>query len=540
MVTSTIIPNDEALKLIYLVPQLGEYALVPDGAIVNIGGVKGPNFTVGGKPLLFADGTSTDGSSNNFLRPDFQGVYINSVGEAFIDFTSGKDFVLQAVNNKQFRFDADTGEVTITGDLTVLGETTTVINASVETDRVAIHQTAGTYIPFIMEPVGGVTPTVNVVDIKVARSGASVFTIGPTGVTYIQSLTTGLINGIDLTALAADLNEHLDAEGIKHSAEQISVDDSELDPITGSNVQEALQSIAQVINTLTSTSVGGDVRGYEHTQLVASSTWVISHNQSTKRVHLTIWDEEDEQLWPDTISIFDVNTVLVEFSTPIVGRAVLMLFGGNVVPLPSPPPPTPTPEPEPDPVPEMLLTQPVFVNDRGSEAELGEEGRLAMYDGGQQWQHVATLEEMLPNTGKWYFEFEIVNPMATDAMNVGITPSGLTLSPGVNSGDAGMLRYFDHGAKRRNGIYEAYGAPYTTGDKIGFVVDTNSRGTITAYKNGESQGVMYTNFISPNTGDPGVVVGSSGYGMAGRIRLPEHIVGPIPQSAQLLQQMALG
>lgn len=323
----TNIPSD-TLKLIYLIEELGEYGLLPSGAIVNIGGVAGPGFTVGGKSLMFADGTSTDGSGGGFLKPDFQNVYVNSGEEALIDFVSGKDFVLQAVNDKQFRFDADTGDVTITGNLTVYGETTTIIKAAVETDRVTIKQSAGNYVPFLMEPLVGITPVSNVVDIKVANGGQSVFSINATGETFIKNLSTGLVNGVDIGLLASKLNDHLSDTGIKHTAKQISVDPVGLEPIVGTNVQEALASVSAIVKTLTSRDVG-DVQGFEHRQISPSKTWVISHNQSTKRVHMTIWDDTDEQLLPDSITIFDANTVVVRFGTAIVGRAILMMFGSN-------------------------------------------------------------------------------------------------------------------------------------------------------------------------------------------------------------------
>lgn len=323
--------SNDALNLIYLIENLGEYGRVPSGAIVNIGGVAGPGFTVGGKSLMFADGTSTDGSGAGALKTDFQNVYINSTGaEAKIDFISGKDFVLEAVNNKQFRFDADTGDVTITGNLTVYGETTEIVKAAVETDRVTIIQSAGDYVPFLMEPLVGVVPVSNVVDIKIAHGGESVFSISATGETFVKNLRTGLINGIDLGELASKINTHLDNTGIKHTAKQISVDTTGLEPIVGTNVQEALESVSQIVNTLTSRDVG-DVQGFEHNQITPSATWVISHNQTTKRVHMTVWDAEDEQLLPDSITIFDANTIVVRFGTPIVGRAILMLFGANKV-----------------------------------------------------------------------------------------------------------------------------------------------------------------------------------------------------------------
>lgn len=47
---------------VILIPELGEQGLLPDGGIINAGGIAGPHFTVSGKPLIFADGTATDGS----------------------------------------------------------------------------------------------------------------------------------------------------------------------------------------------------------------------------------------------------------------------------------------------------------------------------------------------------------------------------------------------------------------------------------------------------------------------------------------------
>lgn len=315
------------LKIIYLVPELGEYAIVPDGAIINIGGVQGPNFTVGGKPLLFADGTSTDGSATNFIKPDFQTVYDNTIGEAIIDFTSGKDFVLQAVNNNQFRFDADTGDVLITGKLVVQGGTTTIINAAIDTDRVAIHQSSGNYIPFIMEPAAGVVPYVNVVDIKTAHGGASVFTISPTGETYIKNLTADLVNGIDIAALATIVNRHVEIQSaeIKHPARQISVERTPaISSYPGTNVQAVLESLGTTVTEIRNTGIS--VRGLEHVQSLNSNTWTIVHNTNTKKIQVTIWDKTDELLWADAVQIKDSNTVVIKFSTPTTGRAILMLF----------------------------------------------------------------------------------------------------------------------------------------------------------------------------------------------------------------------
>lgn len=71
---------------------------------------------------------------------------------------------------------------------------------------------------------------------------------------------------------------------------------------------------------------GAAVVGHEHIQSVASSLWTIVHNKGSKRVQVTIWDSDDEQLHADVVKIVDVNTVTIAFNTAITGRAILMLF----------------------------------------------------------------------------------------------------------------------------------------------------------------------------------------------------------------------
>ena len=135
--------NIQTLKPIYLVDSLGEYAVMPDGSLVNIGGTSSPTFTVGGKALLFSDGSSTDGTIGNGVSGNFQTVYNSSDVPAQIEFVTGKNLVFLALNGKTFTFNADTGEVNISGDLVVQGTTTITTQEAINTDRVEIHQTAG-------------------------------------------------------------------------------------------------------------------------------------------------------------------------------------------------------------------------------------------------------------------------------------------------------------------------------------------------------------------------------------------------------------
>lgn len=308
----------------YLIEALGEIGKLPDGAIINAGGVSGTTFTVGGRGLLFTDGTSSDGTAGINLDIDFQSAYTNSIGEAFIQTAASKDIVFNSVNNKQFRFDSDTGTVSITGDLTVLGTVTAIINTEANVERLQIHQTDGGLTPFIMEPIMGVTPTVNVVDIKTVYGGASVFTISPGGVTYIQSLNTGgPINGVNLGALQAQVNAHenLSSTATKHTAVQIAADTTGLISVSGTNVQEVIESIDSALSTAI-----GQVRAYEHVQTVTAPVWQIVHAMNTKRIQVSIWDSTDELIFADTVKITDNNTVQIVFNEAITGRAILMLF----------------------------------------------------------------------------------------------------------------------------------------------------------------------------------------------------------------------
>ena len=45
-----------------VIEELGELGRLPDGGVINAGGVEGPYFTVNGQGVILADGTASDGS----------------------------------------------------------------------------------------------------------------------------------------------------------------------------------------------------------------------------------------------------------------------------------------------------------------------------------------------------------------------------------------------------------------------------------------------------------------------------------------------
>lgn len=230
----------------YVIEELGELGLIPDGGITNIGGVFGSTFTVGGKPLLFADGTSTGPGGGGIV---LQTTYDNAQTGVLV-LSSGKNFVLQAGNGGGLTVNAGTGNVSITGDLNV----------------------------------------------------------------------SGLVNGINLLTLSA----HLDAlvTPAKHSAEQISADTAGLTNVSGSNVQQVIESIDSRLSAVGA----GNAQGFEYVQILPAIVWTITHSSNTRRVQVTVWDETDNMTFADTVSIVDPNTVRIVFNTPAAGRAILMLF----------------------------------------------------------------------------------------------------------------------------------------------------------------------------------------------------------------------
>lgn len=71
---------------------------------------------------------------------------------------------------------------------------------------------------------------------------------------------------------------------------------------------------------------GATTTGYEHVQSTPSGLWVINHLRGTRRLSVTIWDQNDEMVHADIVKIMNTNTVHISFNTPIFGRAILMLF----------------------------------------------------------------------------------------------------------------------------------------------------------------------------------------------------------------------
>jgi hypothetical protein len=306
----------------------GIFGQLPNGAIINAGGTSNSTWTVDGKGLLFDDGTSTapGGGGSPFT---LQIAYNNSPvvsGQTGIKLATGKDFVIldDTDNSLYFKVDAETGKVTITGDLEVLGSSTIIDTVVQDSDHWLISPKSGTTTALKIEPDIGVTPIVDLVTIRKTFGSTPVFRIDVNGnVIATQNITLGgLLNGVNVVQVRDNLAHHLAGDpGYRHTASVI-----DISPITtlpgATNVQEALEQI----NIKADLGGGGTTRGYEHVQATAASLWTITHNLISMRCQVVVYDDSYEQLIPEKVQLIDANTLIVSFTTAISGRAMVIAF----------------------------------------------------------------------------------------------------------------------------------------------------------------------------------------------------------------------
>jgi hypothetical protein len=110
-------------------------------------------------------------------------------------------------------------------------------------------------------------------------------------------------------------------------------------------------------------------------------------------------------------------------------------------------------------------------------------------------------------SGKWYYE-ATVTANSGNSMWVGFLSDVYTLNNNAWSFSTQTALYANDG---RNGNNASYGATWTTNDVIGIALDiSTSSGSITFYKNGVSQGVMFSSLTSSAVWRPLISGGGTG------------------------------
>jgi len=159
----------------------------------TFGGFSGTYF-IDGKNIVDAISTldtEVKNRQNEISQIDLQWVYDNTApdaeGAAAIKLATGKDFRIYDDDQSTiyFQVDSETGKVTITGDLEVLGNTSVVESQITDADHWLISPASGTTIGLEINPDEGVTFTTDIVRVRPSHDGPICFRIGPDGMVYV-------------------------------------------------------------------------------------------------------------------------------------------------------------------------------------------------------------------------------------------------------------------------------------------------------------------------------------------------------------------
>ena len=365
----------------------GILATLPDGGLINAGGTSAAHFTVGGRGLLFDDGSSTGGSGST-SHITLQQAYDSSVdssGNAAIQLTGNKDLVIYDNNSSAifFKINSLTGAVTITGDLIVNGTQTTVNSEVIDSDHMKLTPSSPFRSAIIIEPDVGVIPAADIVQVKNIKGGTPVFTIDANGKLSSTAVDIagvlnvgGVINGIDLVGFYnAFIAHRTTSSTIKHSAIEISVSPSTINIGSASvpdhsalTVQAALAGLSNRLDNVGQglqgpagpagpTGAAGPTgpRGLpgvqgdpgptgatgpagpqgpagsagftfiSHIQAIPASTWTVPH-ASAALVMVQVYDANGKMMIPYDIDISDPLNVTISFNTDLVaGKAVVLV-----------------------------------------------------------------------------------------------------------------------------------------------------------------------------------------------------------------------
>lgn len=89
---------------------------------------------------------------------------------------------------------------------------------------------------------------------------------------------------------------------------------------------QVLGKVGGVIQGVTVPGLGGEVipKGYIHLQSSAADPWVINHNLNSEDYVVFVVDNSGNQLFPDNISVLDVNSISINFNVATTGKAVII------------------------------------------------------------------------------------------------------------------------------------------------------------------------------------------------------------------------
>lgn len=246
----------EGVYIPLYVDKTGMYRRIPSNGILDIAGIYSSNFTIGGRAIMFADGSASDGSGNI----DLQTVYQHSdavAGAARISLAPGKDFAIcDAAGNSFIQVDAETGKITINAELAVISSIVKFTGAYQEFDHLNILSNDGLKPALVIEPKNGIQFTTDPVRIRTSYNGPIDFSVNAQGQTYIRellvdSIDANLIDGVDFSAISAHLSPT--AAPFKHFATEIKYEPGFISPaLVLSNPVSINVAIDTIVDTFAS------------------------------------------------------------------------------------------------------------------------------------------------------------------------------------------------------------------------------------------------------------------------------------------------
>ena len=89
---------------------------------------------------------------------------------------------------------------------------------------------------------------------------------------------------------------------------------------------QVLGKVGGVIQGVDVPGLGGELipKSYVHTQSVTSSLWIISHGLSSDDYVVFVVDDTGNQVFPDSITAASLNSIIINFNTSMLGKAVII------------------------------------------------------------------------------------------------------------------------------------------------------------------------------------------------------------------------
>jgi hypothetical protein len=92
------------------------------------------------------------------------------------------------------------------------------------------------------------------------------------------------------------------------------------------NDGQVLGKVGGVIQGVDVPGLGGEIipKGYVHVQSTAADLWIVNHNLDSEDYVAFIFDDSGVQIFPDSVSTADADSVIIDFNTAITGKAVII------------------------------------------------------------------------------------------------------------------------------------------------------------------------------------------------------------------------